>query len=127
MVGDLKERSRLSGIVGQNTDGVLSFPTKQTQHGVLLIVIHHREGVLMSCYGMIAIFAHMVVSDYLFSILIFCGFVADQHKVPLMALGTAHVVNKVGAILQTGVPPIWIFFLDAAGTHNPLAFLKYFV
>lgn len=45
-----------------------------------------------------------VICDNLLSIFILCGFITDQHEVPLMAASTAQVVHQVGAILQTGVP-----------------------
>lgn len=43
-----------------------------------------------------------IIGDYL--LLILCDLVADQHKVPLVTVGTAQVVHQVGAILQTCVP-----------------------
>lgn len=45
-----------------------------------------------------------VICDYLLSIIILCGLVADQHKVPLMAVGTPQVVHQVRPVLQTSVP-----------------------
>lgn len=44
-----------------------------------------------------------VICDYLLSIIFLCGFIADQHKVPVMAAGTLQVVDQVRAVLQTGV------------------------
>lgn len=34
--GSLEQQSHLSGVIRENTDGVFSFATQQTQHGVLL-------------------------------------------------------------------------------------------
>lgn len=45
-----------------------------------------------------------VICDDLLSVLILGGFVADEHKVPLMAARAAQVVHQVRAVLQTGVP-----------------------
>lgn len=45
-----------------------------------------------------------IICDNLLSILILGGFIADQHKVPLMAVGAAQVIHQVRAILQTSVP-----------------------
>lgn len=45
-----------------------------------------------------------VICDYLLSVIVLCGFIADQHKVSVMAAGTAQVVHQEGAVLQTSVP-----------------------
>lgn len=113
----LEERGGLPGIIWQHTDGVLRLPTQHAQHCVLLIIVHHREGILMPGYDVVTVFTHMIIGDYLLSILILCGLVADQHKVPLVTVGTAQVVHQVGAILQTCVPPVGVLFLHTTITH----------
>lgn len=45
-----------------------------------------------------------VICDYLLPVIVLCGFIADQHEVPLMAVGTSQVVHQVGPVLQTSVP-----------------------
>lgn len=67
--------------------------------------------------NMVTIFANMVVCDDLLAILILGGFIADKHKVPLVAVGTAQVVHQVRAILQTRVTPVRVLFFHTAVAH----------
>lgn len=91
----LEERCCLSGIIWQYADGVLCFSTQHTQHCVFLIVIHHSEGVLVSGYDMFTVLAHVQVSDNLLLIFIHHRPVTDQHKVPLVTVGTAHKIHEI--------------------------------
>lgn len=45
-----------------------------------------------------------VVGDDLLSILVLCGFIADQHKVPVVAVGAAQVVHQVRPAFEASVP-----------------------
>lgn len=45
-----------------------------------------------------------IIRDNLLSILFLCGFIADHHKVPLVAVGTPQVVHQVGTALKASVP-----------------------
>lgn len=45
-----------------------------------------------------------VICDDLLSILFLCGFVVDQHKVPLVAVGTPQVVHQVRSAFEASVP-----------------------
>lgn len=113
----LEERSRLSGIIWQHADGVLCLPAQHAKHSVLLILVINGESILVSGDDMVTVFTNMVICDDLLSIIILRGFVADQHEVPLVAAGTGQVVHQIGAILQTSVPSVRVFFLHTAVAH----------